>query len=529
MHALPFIATLGFLLYATISLNAQRNLDYLGYLPYSQTLSDVWGYVAADGHEYALVGALDGVSVVDVQDPALPVELAFLPGAESIWRDLKVWQQYAYVTNETGGGLAILDLSNLPFSVDTFSYRERDLWSAHNLFIDSSGIAYICGANIDGGGVTMLDLSSNPLEPVFVGAYSDRYVHDVYVRGDTMWTADIQIGEFSVIDISDKSNPVVLASQSTPFGLTHNCWLSEDGASLAVTEEYFAGHILTYDVSDLSDIRELGRFRSNWESNVIPHNVFYRGNWLVSSYYRDGVFLTDATRPQNLVGTGFFDTSPFPSDGAFNGCWGVYPYLPSGRILATDIEEGLFILEPSYKRASYLEGRVTDTMRSLPKIYAQVEIMGTNARPYITGLDGEYRTGTVDSGLFTIRVTASGCQTALFPNVLLQPGQVRLLDVDLFCSSTGVEEPPEAQQVQFKAFPSVFQRQFWVNWEMPFAMQNNVNAELLVFNSAGQMMERRVLESTAGQLELGAKWPAGSYLLSLSDGLNKRLAKVIKY
>ena len=34
--------------------------------------------------------------------------------------------------------------------------------------------------------------------------------------------------------------------------------------------------------------------------------------------------------------------------GSFDGCWGAYPYLPSGLILATDQQEGLFILHTPY-------------------------------------------------------------------------------------------------------------------------------------------------------------------------------------
>ena len=44
-------------------------MNQLGFLPYSQSLSDVWGYVDEAGNEYALVGTFSGLSVVDVTDP----------------------------------------------------------------------------------------------------------------------------------------------------------------------------------------------------------------------------------------------------------------------------------------------------------------------------------------------------------------------------------------------------------------------------------------------------------------------------
>jgi len=514
-----------FVLMATAT-QAQQNLDLVGHLPYASNLSDVWGYVAPDGREYALVGAFDGVSVVDLLDPSAPVEVAFLPGFGSIWRDLKVWGNHAYATNETGGGLAILDLSNLPLSVDTSSYRERELRTIHNLYIDSQGIAYVFGANIDGGGVTMLDLNPDPKQPVFLGAYTTRYVHDAFVRNDTMWTAEIQVGEFSIVDISDKSAPFILGTQKTPIGLTHNAWLSDDGAVLAVSEEYPAGHIVTYDVSDPSDIEELGRFRSNWNTNVIPHNVFFRGNWLVTSYYRDGVTLTDATRPENLAGTGVFDTSPFSSDGEFNGCWGVYPYLPSGLILATDIEEGLFVLQPRYVRGAYLEGTVSESATGSPRLYARVEILGTDARPYITDFSGRYRTGTADSGLFTVRVAASGCATAFIPDVLLQPGQLTVLDVDLACTGTAL--PPVVEFTPaIRVLPAVFAGSSTFSWALEGLWQPG--ARVSVWNAGGNLITTEILSGPDGQLTLGQDWPAGAYLLVVKSGSFLRSIKSIKH
>ena len=55
------------------------NLDFQGSIDYDNTrntrLSDVWGYVDEQGNEYGLVGARKGVAVVDVTDPANPVEV----------------------------------------------------------------------------------------------------------------------------------------------------------------------------------------------------------------------------------------------------------------------------------------------------------------------------------------------------------------------------------------------------------------------------------------------------------------------
>ena len=40
----------------------------------------------------------------------------------------------------------------------------------------------------------------------------------------------------------------------------------------------------------------------------------------------------------------FFDTFPANDDASFSGAWSVYPYLPSGTIIVSDRDSGLFIL-----------------------------------------------------------------------------------------------------------------------------------------------------------------------------------------
>ena len=69
------------------------------------------------GTEYALLGVRSGTSIINLSDPANPVEVTFIPGPQSIWRDIKVHGQYAYtITEQTGSGqgLQIIDLSQLP-------------------------------------------------------------------------------------------------------------------------------------------------------------------------------------------------------------------------------------------------------------------------------------------------------------------------------------------------------------------------------------------------------------------------------
>lgn len=425
----------------TLSAQSAKNVQLLGQLSYQQELSDIWGYAAPDGKEYALVGVFDGFSVVDVSNPAQPDEKFFVQGPQTIWRDVKVWDGYAYVTNENqnGGGLLIANLNHLPDSMPVSYWTGSgnvQFQSAHNIFIDEKGYGYIVGADYGRGGAIVVDLFTTPGQPILKTVYDQAYIHDIFVRGDTMWTAEIYRGWFAAVDISDKSTATVpaskvMATQNTPFNFTHNLWLSDDGTVLYTTDERSNAPIAAYDVSDLSNIQYLDEVRSNPGSGVIPHNSFVDGDFVVTAYYRDGLQVVDASVPDNLVETGYYDSSPLVGDG-FNGAWGVYPYLPSGNYLVTDIEEGLFVLSPDFIYAARLTGVVTDSVTGAPVQGAAVEVTQANNNAVEqTSLLGQYKTGFADSGVVDIKVSKVGYEDKTITGVQLTNGSTVVADIEL--------------------------------------------------------------------------------------------------
>ncbi|TAE47529.1 MAG: choice-of-anchor B family protein, partial [Bacteroidetes bacterium] len=386
---------------------AQKNMTLVGQLPYpAAELSNIWGYVDPQGREYALVGLTTGVSVVDLQNPAQPVEIQRIPGAVSDWREIKTWQNFAYATNETGGGLLIMDLSGLP---DTITYKDTVLAginTAHTLWIDD-GWLYLNGPDQFEGGTAIFNLNPHPDRPVLTGTYEQAYVHDMYSRGDTAYLAEILEGTFTLLDISDRSNPEVIVTVGYPNAFTHNTWLNDAGTVCFTTDELPAASIIAWDISNPANIRQLDNIRSGLsKGKAIPHNVHVRNDYLISSYYRDGVHITDASRPGNMVEVGYYDTSPLENEG-FNGVWGVYPFLPSGLILASDIEGGLFVLQASLRRASWLEGSITDGETG--ELLGDVElILGDSLSQEKSRTDGSYAMGIADPGTYTIALYKYG-------------------------------------------------------------------------------------------------------------------------
>lgn len=235
-----FYLLIAVMLFAVTSIHAQLNMNEVAHYPYPPSrgdCSDIWGYVDGMGNEYAIVGNQTGTSIVSLANPANPVEVFYSPGANSIWRDIKVWGTTAYITNETGNGLKIIDLSNLPGPItagDVYQYTGSSypFQSAHNVFIDEVGRAYVLGANNGMGGAIILDVATNPLAPIELGRYNEYYLHDVFVRGDTLWGGAINDGFFVVVDVTNPASTVTLASQYTPNTFSHNVWLSDDGNTL---------------------------------------------------------------------------------------------------------------------------------------------------------------------------------------------------------------------------------------------------------------------------------------------------------
>ncbi len=415
--------------------SAQLNMELVGTLSYQELrgsdISDIWGYVDEQGNEYALVGVNGGgVSVVSLADPANPVELFYYAGPGSIWRDLKVWNDHAYVTTEGGGGLAIVDLSPLPqsTSLTAQSWTSGGWSSAHNIYIDENGVAYISGADRGNGGVIFLDLNGDPFQPVELGEFDNWYSHDCMVRGDTMYAAHISDGFLSIVDVSNKQAPILLGTQATGNDFTHNCWVSDDGNYLFTTDEVTGGWLGSYDISDPTDIQELQLFRSDPGSGTIPHNTHYINGYLVTSYYRLGTTIHDASRPWNVVEVGRYDHCDLVGDN-YNGGWGTYPWLPSGRIISSDIEEGLIVLDPEYIRACWLEGLVTDAVSGLPVNGADI-VLSAPSLPDVTGFDGRYATGSHLAGTHTVTFSAAGYQPQTVA-VVLSNGELTVLDVAL--------------------------------------------------------------------------------------------------
>jgi choice-of-anchor B domain-containing protein len=335
--------------------------------------NDSWGWKDIEtGKEYALMGLNNGTAFVDITNPNEAIYVGKLPTAtqNSSWRDIKVFNNYAFIVSEAANhGMQVFDLTKLrnvsnasvTFSADA---RYTGFGNAHNIVInEDTGFAYAVGTSGFNGGPHFVDIS-NPLNPVAAGGYAmDDYSHDAqvitYNGPDTDYSGkEILIGsnenEVAIVDVTDKANPIGIATITySNRGYTHQGWFTEDQKYFIVGDELdetgfgFDTRTLVFDFTDL-DNPSL-KMTYSGPTSAIDHNGYVKGNTFYLANYTAGIRTIDISNIAGEVMTeiGFFDTYPQHNNSAFNGVWNVYPYLPSGNIVISDIDRGLFIVKKS--------------------------------------------------------------------------------------------------------------------------------------------------------------------------------------
>ena len=327
--------------------------------------NDVWGYVSPSGREYGILGLVSGTGFVDLTDPTAPIVIARIADESSTWSDMATFGTFAYNVNESGGGIQIIDLSRIDDGIVTLAgIVQGGVDTAHNIAVnEESGFAYACGANHSNGFI-VFDLT-DPSDPVEVGFWGDTSVHDVYATSyDDCPYAGRQgpceiVFVFAggsgirIVDVTDKSNMTTVASYTYPgLRYCHQGWPSADKRFLFYGDELdelnfgFTARTFAINIEDLANPFAVTNFTTGL--NTIDHNLMVRGDFVLEANYSSGLAIFDAS---NLSSTnkptlaGFFDTWPPDDSRNFIGAWGIYTGLPSGIVLISDEENGLFVLD----------------------------------------------------------------------------------------------------------------------------------------------------------------------------------------
>jgi len=309
-----------------------------GYMNFGQGISDITGF-EQDGREFAVVGLInEAAAFVDITNPYNPIEVGRISGSPRIHRDLKYWKRHVYIGTEANDGVKVVSVDNPDNPV--LVYTITDFGSSHNIHIDSTGYLYVIGA--EEHDIWIYELTDHPETPQFVGSWDGEYLHDIEVYNSKIYGAAIGSGKIYIIDVSDKSNPNTIISFDTQGISTHDCAVTDDEQYLITADETSGGHIKIWDISDYDNINLVSEYMTHPEHSV--HNVYVRPgtNLVIISYYVDGTRVLDISDPFNPVEVGYFDTSDLT--GLYDGNWGTYAELPSGYIISSDRQNGLFLV-----------------------------------------------------------------------------------------------------------------------------------------------------------------------------------------
>jgi hypothetical protein len=240
-------------------------------------------------------------------------------------------------------------------------------------------VLYVAGSNSSGGSWRAYSLA-NPAAPVIAGtAQTTRYMHDsTGLRITDSRTAQCSVGhnpcdvlvdfnvdQVEIWDTTDKLAPVLLGTATNPGNrYIHSGWPNEGGTHVFFHDELeeiqlgLPTRIYTLNLASLRAPTVNVSYTGT--TTTTDHNGYTRGNYYYVSHYRRGVVVFDASNPDNLVEVAHFDNYLAPSSNAAgtDGTWGVYPFLPSGNILVSDIENGLFILRDHARTFGQNAGRV---------------------------------------------------------------------------------------------------------------------------------------------------------------------------
>jgi len=424
-------------------------------LPRIRQYTDCWGYRDdITGKEYAILGSTEGISIWNITDPFNPYQTGFFFGvAQSVYRDCEVFNKHIYgVSQGPTSGMQIIDITNpeAPVARPTFGS-----FTARNFHIDAAaGVGYAIGwhptvesgAKSDQSSAEMLSAArgfhawslANPESPESLAVYVFPYFHDAVIRGGKLYGGAItEAGRFDIVRVSNLPAVSNVATVTYPNGQSHGTALSDNGLYCYVADELLNnGNVRVFDISDTSDVLQVASFSAVAGTSV--HNIATLRDTVYCAWYEAGVRMFDCTNPESPVLIGTYDTGPDTAAvvAGYTGCWGVYPKLPSGVIIASDILQGMSLLYHT-ELIGTVSGTVTDLITGLPITAAQVAVPDFfNARSNTNGAGNYSR--VLPGGMHDVIASKAGYYSdTLSVNVL--DGQTSALNFQLVpLSATGL-------------------------------------------------------------------------------------------
>jgi len=338
-----------------ISAQSAENMTLLGQWNHNPTnaayYNGLWGFADVQGNEYAVVGSRSAIHFLNVTMPenlVLLDEFHINESPENI--DIERYGDYIYaVADEGSAGLQIFDINALPGgSIFKLPEDNTHFSTCKNIFIDHARARlYAAGTDTRTDGLLVFDLS-NPAAPTLLAdiPFLLGEVRQFYVRHDIAYCVH-NTGDMFAYDLSDLLNPTVTFYTQLQGQMTA-CYLAETGRILAYAAYYQPLGLMYLGEMSNTPLPVISTFHAPLlapvHTNNLAANIYIVGDHIFVAYYEDGIVVFDMNNTGNVVRTAYFDTYENNSYNGASGCRDIYPFLPSGNILALDMLNGLHIL-----------------------------------------------------------------------------------------------------------------------------------------------------------------------------------------
>ena len=386
-----------------------KDVDLKAFIPMAElgggTASDAWGWRdALTEREYALMGSTRGVIIVDITNTSQPRYLGNLlkPDGQFVWQDLEVYKDHLFVVCDLAPcGMQVFDLTRLRGVTAQQTWTPDFLYpvtmTTHTIDINpETGFAYLNGAYL-AAPTHIVDVNI-PKAPVPAGVISDDgYTHDsfcrVYRGPDTRYTGKEICFSFNedtinVYDVSDKAAITRLSRVTYPgASYVHSGWLTQDSRYLISTDETDNKNILfVWDYSLLDTPRQ--HFTYTGTTAAIDHNPYGVGRWMYLANYRAGMRVLDTVNVADraLTEIAYFDVMGGADTAGFDGAWTVYPFLPSGNVIITGMNQGLFVVDPTFDDAAPSPLETSVSITDVSRTESTLTVSGKSSfadQPYV--------------------------------------------------------------------------------------------------------------------------------------------------
>lgn len=332
----------------SIPASAQNPINLVGHIdPFDgdNRYADVWG----EGN-FAYVGSYNGngLMIFDISNPTAPKLVGnYVPAEGGRFQDVIVAGGIGYFSSESRGGVHIVDVRNPanPVLLSQITESKNGFANVHELFV-ADGVLYEADSRTTV--VKVFDVR-NPQNPIFVRdiqTMDTRFIHAIVCVNGRLFTSGWS-GKTDIYDVRNVlSAPPPLLGSFDSGANSHASWPSNDGKLLASARETQDGDVRLFDISNPANPIPLASItaQSLGLNAFSAHNPYIIGNLLFVSWYQAGLVVIDITNPSQPKLLGNYDTYPGSVSG-FDGCWGAFPFLGLDRMLLSDLDGGLYIVD----------------------------------------------------------------------------------------------------------------------------------------------------------------------------------------